>query len=75
MILPCLLQVKTGCDAAHATQLAIEHGPSGIYNIVDNEPAEVAVWLPELARAIGAKPPYHIPAWLGRLVIGDAGYP
>jgi hypothetical protein len=22
---------------------------------------------------IGAKPPYHLPAWLGRLVIGDAG--
>jgi len=60
-------------DAANATRLAIERGPSGIYNIVDDEPAEVSVWLPELARAVGAKPPYHLPAWLGRLVIGDAG--
>ena len=60
-------------DAAHATQLAIEHGTPGLYNVVDDEPAEVAIWLPELARAIGAKPPYHVPAWLGRLVIGDAG--
>lgn len=60
-------------DAAHATQLAIEHGTPGLYNVVDDEPAEVAVWLPELARAIGAKPPYHVPAWLGRLVFGDAG--
>lgn len=60
-------------DAANATRLAIEHGPSGIYNIVDDEPAEVSVWLPELARTAGAKPPYHMPAWLGRLVIGDAG--
>jgi nucleoside-diphosphate-sugar epimerase len=59
-------------DAAHATQLAIEHGTPGLYNIVDDDPTEVAVWLPELARAIGAKPPYHVP-WLGRLVIGDAG--
>ncbi len=60
-------------DAANATRLAIERGPSGIYNIVDDEPAEVSVWLPELARAVGAKPPYHVPTWLGRLVIGDAG--
>lgn len=60
-------------DAANATRLAIERGPSGIYNIVDDEPAEVSVWLPELARTAGAKPPYHMPAWLGRLVIGDAG--
>ena len=31
------------------------------------------LWLPELARAVGAKPPYHVPAWVGRLVIGEAG--
>ena len=60
-------------DAASATRLVIEHGPSGIYNIVDDEPAEVSVWLPELARTVGAKPPCHMPAWLGRLFIGDAG--
>ena len=29
-------------DAAYATQLAIEHGTPGLYNIVDDEPAEVA---------------------------------
>lgn len=60
-------------DAAQATGLALGEVPAGIYNIVDDEPAEVSVWLPELARAIGAKPPYHLPAWIGRLVIGDAG--
>jgi 2-alkyl-3-oxoalkanoate reductase len=60
-------------DAANATRLAIERGMSGIYNIVDDEPAEVSVWLPQLAQAIAAKPPYHLPAWLGRLIIGDAG--
>jgi nucleoside-diphosphate-sugar epimerase len=36
-------------DAAGATRLAIERESSGIYNIVDDEPAEVSVWLPELA--------------------------
>jgi nucleoside-diphosphate-sugar epimerase len=60
-------------DVAEATRIAIEGGPAGLYNIVDDDPAEVSVWLPELARAAGAKPPYHVPAWLGRLVIGEAG--
>ncbi len=60
-------------DAASATRLAIEGAPPGKYNIVDDEPTEVSVWLPALAQAIGAKPPRHLPAWLGRLVIGEAG--
>jgi 2-alkyl-3-oxoalkanoate reductase len=60
-------------DAATATLLAIEHQACGVYNIVDDEPAEVAVWLPELAKAVGADPPRHIPAWLGRLAMGEPG--
>lgn len=60
-------------DAANATRLAIEHGAPGVYNVVDDEPAEVSVWLPELARALGARPPYRVPAWLGRLLIGESG--
>jgi nucleoside-diphosphate-sugar epimerase len=60
-------------DVAYATRTAIEGGPTGIYNIVDDEPAAVSVWLPELARIIGAKAPYHLPAWIGRLAIGEAG--
>jgi nucleoside-diphosphate-sugar epimerase len=59
-------------DAAAAARLAAERGPAGLYNIVDDEPAEVSVWLPELARAIGARPPFRVPAWLVRGVIGDA---
>lgn len=59
-------------DVAEATMLAIESAPGGIYNIVDDEPAEVSVWLPELARAIGADRPRRIPAWLGRLAAGEA---
>jgi nucleoside-diphosphate-sugar epimerase len=59
-------------DAATAARLVVERGPGGIYNVVDDEPAEVSVWLPELARAIGAKPPYRVPAWLARPMIGEA---
>jgi nucleoside-diphosphate-sugar epimerase len=60
-------------DAAAATKIAIENERPGIYNIVDDDPAEVSVWLPKLARVIGAKPPRHIPAWLGRFAVGDSG--
>lgn len=60
-------------DVAEATCIAIEGGPAGLYNVVDDDPAEVSAWLPELARAVGAKPPLHVPAWVGRLVLGEAG--
>ena len=60
-------------DAARATRLAIERGSPGIYNIVDDDPAEVSTWLPELARIIGAKPPRHVPRWLAWLAIGEPG--
>jgi nucleoside-diphosphate-sugar epimerase len=60
-------------DAARATVAAISHGDPGIYNVVDDEPAPVSNWLPALAEAVGAKPPYKAPVWLGRLAIGDGG--
>lgn len=60
-------------DAASAAIAAIQHGAPGIYNIADDDPAPVSVWLPELARALGAKPPLRIPTWLGRMVVGDVG--
>jgi nucleoside-diphosphate-sugar epimerase len=60
-------------DAARATARALEAGSSGIYNIVDDEPAPVSEWLPALAKAVGAKPPLRIPAWLGRLLVGRHG--
>jgi nucleoside-diphosphate-sugar epimerase len=59
-------------DAAAATTAAIEHGRPGIYNVVDDEPAPVREWLPVLASALDAKPPRHIPRWLGRLAAGEA---
>jgi nucleoside-diphosphate-sugar epimerase len=60
-------------DAASATLAAIERGSPGVYNVVDDRPAPVAEWLPYLAEVLGAKPPRHLPAWVGRLVIGEFG--
>jgi 2-alkyl-3-oxoalkanoate reductase len=59
-------------DAASAAVAAIDHGPTGIYNIVDDEPAPTAEWLPYLAASLDARPPLRIPAWLGRLAAGEA---
>jgi nucleoside-diphosphate-sugar epimerase len=58
-------------DAAAATHAAIERGAPGVYNVVDNDPAPVAEWLPYLAKVAGAKPPLRMPAWLGRLLAGE----
>jgi nucleoside-diphosphate-sugar epimerase len=57
-------------DAASATVAAIERGKPGIYHVADDEPAPVRDFLPELARALGAKPPRRVPAWLARLLAG-----
>ncbi|HEY6468919.1 MAG TPA: NAD(P)-dependent oxidoreductase [Candidatus Dormibacteraeota bacterium] len=60
-------------DAAAATVIALQHDGPGIYNIVDDEPAPTSVWLPELAKALGAKPPRHMPTWIVRLIAGEGG--
>jgi nucleoside-diphosphate-sugar epimerase len=59
-------------DAAVATVLALEHDGPGIYNIVDDEPAPISEWLPELARIVGAKPPQRFPRLLARMFAGEA---
>jgi len=59
-------------DAAAATVAAVERGQPGVYNIVDDEPAPAAEWVPALAEAVGAKPPRRLPRWLIRLVAGEA---
>jgi nucleoside-diphosphate-sugar epimerase len=59
-------------DAADATVAAIERGHRGIYNIVDDEPAPVAEWLPALASDLRARPPRRVPRWLGRMLAGEA---
>ena len=57
-------------DAAAATVLALDAEGPAIYNITDDDPAPMRDWLPALARALGAKPPYRVPAWVARLLMG-----
>jgi nucleoside-diphosphate-sugar epimerase len=58
-------------DAAEATVSAIEGHGRGIYNVVDDEPATVADWLPAAAQAVEAPAPRRVPRWLGRLFAGE----
>ena len=60
-------------DAADATVAAIEQGSRGVYNVVDDDPAPVAEWLPALAQTLGAKKPIRVPRFVGRLFAGEAG--
>jgi nucleoside-diphosphate-sugar epimerase len=58
-------------DAADATVNAIEGRGRGVYNVVDDEPAAVAEWLPVAAKAVDARAPRRVPRWLGRLFAGE----
>src|SRR4051794_3555488 len=60
-------------DAADATVAAIERGKRGTYNVVDDDPARVAEWLPALADRVGAKKPMRVPRFVGRLLAGEVG--
>ena len=60
-------------DAAEATEAAVEHGGRGVYNVVDDDPAPVAEWLPALAQTLGAKKPMRVPRFVGRLFAGQVG--
>jgi nucleoside-diphosphate-sugar epimerase len=60
-------------DAAEATVAAVERGRRGVYNVVDDDPAPVAEWLPALAHELGAKRPMRVPRLVGRMFAGKAG--
>lgn len=60
-------------DAARATAAAVSRSSPGVYNIVDDEPAPVSDWLPFLADAVGARPPWKVPVWFAKILIGDGG--
>lgn len=44
-------------DAVSATVLALESEATGVFNIVDDDPAPLREWLPGLARILGAPAP------------------
>ena len=58
-------------DAAAATAIAVGHSATGLFNIVDDEPAPVREWLPALASFLGARSPGRVPKWLARLLAGE----
>lgn len=58
-------------DASAVTVAALDRGRPGVYNVADDEPAPVSEWLPYFAEVSGAKPPRHVPVWLGRLAGGE----
>jgi nucleoside-diphosphate-sugar epimerase len=57
-------------DAARATVTALS-APSGVYNIVDDDPSLVSVWLPAFARTIGAPEPPHLTEQESRQTAGE----
>ena len=60
-------------DAASATVAALALQGPKVLNVVDDEPARVAEWIPALGQALGAPAPRRVPALLARLVAGAYG--
>jgi nucleoside-diphosphate-sugar epimerase len=57
-------------DAAVATADVLT-APPGVYNVVDDDPSPVAVWLPAFARFVGAPPPPRITEERAREASGE----
>ena len=57
-------------DAAVATADVLT-APPGVYNVVDDDPSPVAVWLPAFARFVGAPPPPQITEEQARASAGE----
>lgn len=57
-------------DAAAATVAALEADP-GIYNVVDDDPSTLAMWLPAFAHWLGAPAPPHITEEESRRAAGE----
>jgi 2-alkyl-3-oxoalkanoate reductase len=49
-----------------------DNGEAGVYNVVDDESATAAEWMPLYAEALGAKRPPRVPAFVARLIAGRA---
>ena len=58
-------------DVASATAIAAASDIPGLFNVVDDDPATVADWLPFLAATMGAPKPKRLPMWLARLLLPE----
>ena len=45
--------------------------PAGVYNIVDDDPSPLSVWLPAFAKSVGAPPPLHVTEQQAREAAGE----
>lgn len=59
-------------NAASALVAAVDRAPSGIYDIVDDEPVRQQQLKTALAAAAGRRRVLSLPAWLGRMITGPA---
>ena len=57
-------------DAARAFAVATERDATGLWHVVDDEPAPLAMFLSEFADLLDAPDPRRVPAWLARLFVG-----
>lgn len=57
-------------DAARAVVAAARHAPSGIYDVVDNEPLENGETLVEIAKAVNRRNVRRIPSWALQWMVG-----
>lgn len=62
-------------DATSALVAVIERpDATGVFNVVDDDPAAISEWVPALSRARGAKrEPRRVPAWLVKPLLGSYG--
>jgi nucleoside-diphosphate-sugar epimerase len=60
-------------DAAGAFVAALSHDGPAVFNVVDDEPAPVRLWLPQLAELIGAPRPKKVATAIARLFAGEWG--
>lgn len=60
-------------DAAKAIVAALGAKQSGVFNIVDDDPAQVREWLPALAQMLGAPKPKRISEFLAGFAVGTWG--
>ena len=57
-------------DAARAMASAVEADASGVWYVVDDEPASTDEFFGEFARLLGVDEPGRVPGWLARLLVG-----
>ncbi|MEU5432409.1 NAD(P)-dependent oxidoreductase [Streptomyces sp. NPDC020719] len=70
---PAVFSFTHAHDAATAVVAALDRNATGVLNVVDDDPAPMSTWAPELARILGAPAPRRLPTFVARLVAGSWG--